>query len=773
MDVKTDASAESIRTLDDRARVTGDANSQRAAVINDAPRTGDDGDGPGEVDAERPVTLAPSRENDGVMRGLDHRGANLASALRLASAGVPVFPVRVSKGSRGEWRKQPDIKDWQRAASTDAAIVERWWREFPDAVPGIALGRCGLVVIDPDRHQGAADGVAAFADLVRRNGGLLPHPVTHTAGGGEHHVFRQREGEPLGNRTGSLPEGICVRGDGGFVVAPGAVRPDGAAWRADGDAPDLADAFNKGAIPVMPEWLVEIIRGGAHATAEHKSESATGNRERMFAAAALAGCAAELEQSVHGNRNNTLNAVSYRLGRMAARGWVDDHLVLDALAGSAARCGLVDDDGDEAVRATIMSGLDAGRTAPHPDLADRAAQAGNGVAAVDGHSPPTVPVTWDGDAEPNPPAWLVKDLIPLGAVGFLVGESRAGKSFLAVHLAAALGRGEPFFTKRARRGGTLYVAAEAARTIPGRLKAARLGPVAAFLDENGRNKEDGTEPLKLPVAVVPGGIDLLTESGVNEFVRVARGVSGEMVKRAGVPLRLIGIDTTLAQFPIGNWNDPAEVTRVTNVMARIARETGATVLGVHHHGKDISRGPAGSYALTAAADFIISVLCDGDIEGNVTGRRIALTKQREGETGWGCEFTLRPFKIGTDEYGEDVVCAFVEPEEITAGFGKTKKNKNRPQSRSSSAFMDALSAALDRHGEDHAAGGGALARAVGIHHVRDAFADKYEPASSPGSSAEEATRKAFGRALREALEAGAVTETKHGGAHWLTRTENG
>jgi hypothetical protein len=246
-----------------------------------------------------------------------------------------------------------------------------------------------------------------------------------------------------------------------------------------------------------------------------------------------------------------------------------------------------------------------------------------------------------------------------------------------------------------------------------------------------------------------------------------------MQRTVGAPLSLIVIDTTLAAFPVGNWNDPAEVTRVTNVMARVARETGATVLGVHHHGKDISRGPAGSYALTAAADFIISVLCDGDIEGNVTGRRIALTKQREGETGWGCEFTLRPFKIGTDEYGEDVVCAFVEPEEVTAGFGKTKKNKNRPQSRSSSAFMDALSAALDRHGEDHATGGGAPARAVGIQHVREAFADRYEPHSSPGSSAQEATRKAFGRALREALEAGAVTETKHGGAHWLTRIENG
>ena len=148
-------------------------------------------------------------------------------------------------------------------------------------------------------------------------------------------------------------------------------------------------------------------------------------------------------------------------------------------------------------------------------------------------SPPTVPVTWDGDAEPDPPAWLVKDMIPLGAIGFLVGESRAGKSFTAVHLAASLGRGDFFFTKRARRGGTLYLAAEAAWTIPRRLKAARLGPLAAFLDENGRQKEDGAEPPKLPVAMIPGGIDLLTERGVQELVRIAREVSSRCRKRPG------------------------------------------------------------------------------------------------------------------------------------------------------------------------------------------------------------------------------------------------
>ena len=694
------------------------------------------------------------------------RQANLAAALHIANAGLPVFPVRLSQANDGEWRKSPAISGWQQAADTNEAVINDWWRQFPDAAPGIALGRCGLVVVDPDRHRHGADGVSAFAELVGRNNGLPVHPVTRTAGGGEHHYFRQRTDEPLGNRPGDLPAGICVRGAGGFVVAPGAIRPDGAAWLSDESAPELASALTRRDIPVMPAWLHNLIRH--EATAAIKGEAtvgAAGDRERKYAATALAGCARELEQAVPGSRNTILNAVAYRLGRFVARGWLGEEMLHVDLFRSASVCGLVADDGDASVRATIASGLTAGRAHPHPDLSDTVADAKSAPPP-----PNKLDIIWDGDREPDPPDWLVRDLVPLGGVGFIVGESRAGKSFLAVSLAAAIGRGKPFFTKRTRPGGTLYVAAEAARTIPGRLKAARIGPIAPFLDEEGRYKEGGKEPPKLPVAVVPGGIDLLTESGVNEFIRMAHDVSKEMVKRSGVPLRLIVIDTTLAQFPIGNWNDPAAVTLATNAMARIASETGAAVLGVHHHGKDVSRGPAGSYALTAAADFIVSVLIDGDVEGNVASRRVALTKQREGSTGWGCEFSLRPFKIGTDEYGEDVVCAFVEPEEGTAGSGKSRRGRERRASGSLSAFMKALATALDAHGRDQTSADGTAKRAVDVQDVRDAFAEKYQPNCAPARQ-DEARRKAFSRGLDEALQAGAVTEVRDGDGHWLMLTE--
>jgi len=52
----------------------------------------------------------------------------------------------------------------------------------------------------------------------------LPTCRTKTANGGAYLFFKQPKGEPLGNGRGQLPDGIDVRGVGGFVIAPGAVR---------------------------------------------------------------------------------------------------------------------------------------------------------------------------------------------------------------------------------------------------------------------------------------------------------------------------------------------------------------------------------------------------------------------------------------------------------------------------------------------------------------------------------------------------------------------
>jgi hypothetical protein len=410
-----------------------------------------------------------------------HRQANLDAALRLAAAGIPVFPVKMVQNGVGEWNKPPLVKDWQRVATTDPVQIKHWWDEFPDAVPGIELEHAGLVVVDTDRH-GGPDGIAAMRKLVADHGNLPDGPKTNTAGEGTHLIFKQPDDVQLGNGEGSLPDGINVRGAGGYVVGPGAVRPDEARYRGAEGAPDLAEAFASGTIPILPGWLADIIRKarGNDQAGPAQALDLPGDRECAFAEAALAKSIVEIEQAGRGTRNNTLNSVAYRLGRMIARGWIEELPVVDRLSQACHSNGLADDDGMGSVRSTIESGLSAGRAHPHSDLQDRAISQAEYPPAPNVESPPLIPVVWDGEAKHNPTKWLVRDLIPMASIGLIVGEASSGKSFAAVDLARALARGGTFLTKAARKGGTLYVAAEAAGTIPGRLEAARLGPSLRF-----------------------------------------------------------------------------------------------------------------------------------------------------------------------------------------------------------------------------------------------------------------------------------------------------
>jgi hypothetical protein len=157
---------------------------------------------------------------------------SFAVALSFAKAGVRIIPVKVFRdGDR--WRKLPYINLWRQRASDDPSVIEEWWCQFPDAVPGIVLEHYGRVVVDCDRH-GGPDGVAAFASL----GPFPPHPIVKTAGNGEHHYFLQPD-PPIEGKFVPF-EGIEVMGINRFVCAPGSA---GYELVADAPAPVLPEVF--------------------------------------------------------------------------------------------------------------------------------------------------------------------------------------------------------------------------------------------------------------------------------------------------------------------------------------------------------------------------------------------------------------------------------------------------------------------------------------------------------------------------------------------------
>jgi len=327
---------------------------------------------------------------------VDIEARNLQAALDLARAGIPVFPVRVY-WKDGRWLKTPIIKGWQ-AVSADPERVRGWWRVHPEAVPGIPLGRPRLVLIDVDRH-GGPDGVAAFDKLVAKHGGLPPGPVTATAtSGGLHFIFKQpSDGKSLGNSEGSFAgRGMNVRGGhAGFVVAPGAVRRDGSMWRTADGSPSLIYAYQNGTIPVIPPWIVDMIRApkprkapkekserseaettpGASPSSSKPSRSMD-RRGKGWAETVLKKGAADLAaMPPHSGRNETANALGFQMGTTIARAWIPRDTVFNALWEACERNGLAVEE-PERTRDTIGRAIAAGMLEPHPDLADGRSQAG-------------------------------------------------------------------------------------------------------------------------------------------------------------------------------------------------------------------------------------------------------------------------------------------------------------------------------------------------------------------------------------------------------------
>jgi hypothetical protein len=110
--------------------------------------------------------------------------------------------------------KHPRVKGGFKVATADPRQIEAWWRKWPDANIGIATGAVsGIVVIDID----GATGRATLQRLVAQYE-LLPRTEHVKTARGWHLYFAMPPTcPPIPCSTG---DGLDVRGDGGYVVAP-------------------------------------------------------------------------------------------------------------------------------------------------------------------------------------------------------------------------------------------------------------------------------------------------------------------------------------------------------------------------------------------------------------------------------------------------------------------------------------------------------------------------------------------------------------------------
>ena len=289
---------------------------------------------------------------------------NIDAALRLAAAGIPIFPADPET-------KRPFVRFTSAATNKERGVRYFWSRYGASALPAIHLTGCGLVVVDLDRgHGDGADGIASF-DLILDQYGELPScPTVRTPRGGAHLYMKQPAArEPIGNSTGHIAPGVDIRGYHGLSIAPGAVMTDGEFYEAITGTSDLCAAFASGSIPELPAWLIELAeRRPALPERVPLSLECDDRRGREWAVAALEGEARDLARTEVGKRNHKLNSAVYRLAGMAARSWLTETEIWDATLSACSANGYLgskdSSDGPVRFKTTFISAFRSGFAKP-------------------------------------------------------------------------------------------------------------------------------------------------------------------------------------------------------------------------------------------------------------------------------------------------------------------------------------------------------------------------------------------------------------------------
>lgn len=256
-----------------------------------------------------------------------------------------------------------------------------------------------------------------------------------------------------------------------------------------------------------------------------------------------------------------------------------------------------------------------------------------------------------------PPTWFIKDVLPCAPLVVLYGESGAGKSFIALDMVAAISRGIDWCGHRTQQGRVVYVVAEGAGGFRNRMCAYARHHGAPFPDPS--------------FGLINAAPNLLQKDDVRAVIMDIKDFGGA---------DLVVIDTFAQVTPGANENAAEDMGRALSHCKAIHEATGATVMLVHHAGKDSSRGMRGWSGLQAAADSVLEVTKKG------TARTLSIIKQKDGDTGQTWGFALLPVEIDDDEDGEPIRSCVVQTTGIT--ISEISRKRGKWERRAAKALSD-------------------------------------------------------------------------------------
>lgn len=171
-------------------------------------------------------------------------------AVRLAAMGFRIFPLPPCE-------KAPAVR-WRDIATTDPDQINTWFADDPDINYGVCPDERHAVVDLDDK--GDKNGVAEFFDLGLENGDIVQTFSVVTPSGGKHLYFKVPHSVGNGN---TFPDGIDVRGHGGYVVGPGSVI-NGKPYEAQSDEIVIVPA---------PPWVLNRMRRRGERDEKRRTEA--------------------------------------------------------------------------------------------------------------------------------------------------------------------------------------------------------------------------------------------------------------------------------------------------------------------------------------------------------------------------------------------------------------------------------------------------------------------------------------------------------------------
>lgn len=348
---------------------------------------------------------------------------------------------------------------------------------------------------------------------------------------------------------------------------------------------------------------------------------------------------------------------------------------------------------------------------------------------------------WSHLDDPGPELdFLVDGWLTEGERSVIGGPSRSGKSFLAIHAAMCVARGQDFFDRPVKRGGVVYQAGEGARGVKRRLKAYRTHFQVA-------------DDADVPFVFLGSKVDLYSRDGdtqalIDEIKAWALTMSH--------PLRLVVIDTLATATAGADENSGKDMGIVLSNIARIAEETGAHVALVHHMNAD-GKKLRGHTSIFGNVDQVITVTMDEQTRI----RTAVLAKQKDDEDGLKITFSLGSVPLGFNERTQrEITSCVVLSVDEKERLKKEEERQGFSVNPTERKIMMNLFAAADKFGKfvkDETEGPRAAIGKITVkwEYYRDIALERM-PEIEDRKKAAEQVRKEFARAKDFLIKAGVL-----------------